>query len=119
MAKRVPTGAVRPGEQLNQSNIFTDTVAVIGEASVDLQRLVKTKGGKIAVRQSFVVIGLKFEDAGGAAAELAQRLSYSIDESTNQLTIYAEKANINGGAVEWIPSTTTAVTVRWTVLATH
>lgn len=121
MPKRTPTGKVRNGEQRNQQMILTGLVTLTASTIIDLQRAVYARAKRLITPgdvQPYEVIGLTFEDVGGAAAETAQRLS-SKKNADGTFTIYSEKTDAASSSTSlvWIPSTGTQ-TVRWTVLVT-
>jgi hypothetical protein len=114
MAFRAPTGKARTGEQKNQSDILTGQVSMVASKVVNLSRVVKKTRGRVSSTMDFEIIGLVFEDAGGASAETAQRLS-AVKGTDGSFTIYAEKADLVGNT--WVVATGTNV-VRWTALVT-
>lgn len=117
--KRTATGLVRPGEQKNQSNILTGTKTFTGSTIIDLQRTLFKRRKVVDSFVAYEVIGLTFEDAGGATAELAQRLS-SLKNADGTFTITAEKARVVDtppAVLDWTVAVS-PVTVRWTVLVT-
>lgn len=111
MAKRVPTGKPKPGEQRNQSSLLTGLVTFTGSTVVDLQRSIKRRAGVDFV--SYEVTALNFEDAGGVAT--VHRLASQKSLTTNTFTINASKET---GAAGVYAVATNPCTVRWTVLVT-
>ena len=115
MAKRVPTGKARPGEQRNQSNILTGLVTFTATTVVDLKCQIRSRGATPTRKEEipFVVVALNFEDAGGVAT--VTRLA-SVQNGDGTFTINASK---DTGAAGVLAAATTPCTVRWTVLATN
>lgn len=114
---KLPSGNPAPGSVKNDPLTFTGVVTLTASVRVDLRRALRRTRGRVSSTRDFAVISLSFEDAGGAAAEGAQRLS-SVKNTDGTFTIYAEKADPASSATSlvWIAGTGTS-TVRWTVIA--
>lgn len=110
---RTPSGKPQAGEQKNQRNFRTGVATIVASLVIDPGVRIKRAGGVYDV-QAYEVIALKFEDAGGAVAETAQRAS-SVKNADGTFTIYLEKAAF--GTTDWVVATGTN-TVRWTILMT-
>lgn len=118
MAFKQPTGKTRTGEQKNQFNVRTGVAAVTGSKVINPGLSKRTKKDGYTTSPSYEVIGLIFEDAGGADAEAGNRVSAK-KNSDGTFTIYVEDVNVTS-AVEntaWAPAVS-AVNVRWTILIT-
>jgi hypothetical protein len=111
MAKRTPSGPVEKGSLPNTPDLLSDVVSMTASFKVDLGRAIRKMRNRTQTVRNFFVLGLTFEDAGGTAAETAQRIS-SVNNGDGTFTIYAEK--YDDGTTAWIAATGTNK-VRWSV----